>query len=144
MKHCLFIFFFLLSAVRTPAQQSPVLLYPELLSRVDTICNDYLCLDRYTTVLQTFRELLDSSRYSGLNKYAYHYAALYEQPPTPVALQERLLADGLLGYFTDLCLGDAKTERVSYDAVGLHTASRTGMMLSVACRCCAQRLICAA
>lgn len=118
MKRWLYIILLSLSYYRVCAQQEPELLYPELLSRVDTSCNEYLCLDRYTTVLRTFQHLLDSCRFAGLNKYHYHYADLYERTDATIVQQERWLADGLLAYFTDLSLGASSPDRVSYDALG--------------------------
>jgi len=88
------------------------LLYPALLPRV-TQLTDHITNDRFGLTLQTFRKLLDSSRYSGLNKYNYHYRELYEQDS--ISKLGILLTDAMLAYFTDLKVGRNEKGFVSYN-----------------------------
>ncbi len=116
MKRGIHIIIITLFNINTYAQGvNSQLAYPELLSRVDTSCNEYLCLDRYTTVLHTFRKMLDSCRYTGLDKYQYHYADLYERPDASILQREQWLTDGMLAYLMDLNLGKRPIDDISYD-----------------------------
>ncbi len=122
---CIVFYFIVLCPAGARAEHK--LLHPALVPRV-TQLTSHIHNDRFGIILQTFRKLLDSSRYSGLNKYNYHYRELYEQDS--INEQRILLTDALLAYFTDLKVGRDEKKIVSYNefATRFHTQDQDSIV----------------